>query len=143
MGFAVRAKRPPGFMNVDLEIVSRSKLDVLEAGFSKVAHALYSAPLRKGIYLLSLECNRYPRNADSGILVLCDAVDELGRAERRLWNRALSRTFDVGYGFESGVRLVRATLRPETLERVAALRAAVAFSCYQELAANQPLLAPR
>ena len=137
----MRAKHPPGFLNVDLEINSRSKLELLEVGLSKVAHALYSAPLRKGIYLLSLECNRYPKNADSGILALCDAVDELGRAERRLWDRALSRKFDVGYSFEAGVRLVQAALRPETLKRVVALRATVAFSCYQELAANQPLQA--
>jgi hypothetical protein len=37
----------------------------------------------------------------------------------------------VGYNFETGVRLVRVALRPETLKRVVALRATAAFSCYR------------
>ena len=121
---------------MDLEIVSRSRLALLEAGFSKAAHALHSAALRTGIYLLSLESNRYPKDADSGIVALCNAVDELGGAERRLWDRALSRTFDVGCSLETKSRLVQVVLRPETLKRVIALRATVAFSCYQEVAAD-------
>lgn len=138
----MRAKRPSGFLNVDLEVVSRSKLALLEAGFSKAAHALHSAALGTGVYLLSLESNRYPKDADSGIVALCDAVEELGRAERRLWDRALSRTFDVGYSLESKSRLVQVVLRPATLKRVVALRATVAFSCYRGVESDKTLQAP-
>jgi hypothetical protein len=126
-----------GFLNVDLEIVSRSKLDAVGEGISKLAHALYSAPLRKGVYLLAVECNRCPKNADAGILALCDAVDQLGRAERRLWDRALSRRFDVGYSFTPGVSSVQVALDPGTLERVVALGGTVAFTCYEDLDSEQ------
>lgn len=127
-----------GFLNVDLEIVSRSKLDAVEVGFRKLVHKLYCAPWRKGLYLLAVECNRCPKNADAGILALCDAVDQLGRAERRLWDRALSRRFDVGYSFTPGVSSVQVALHPETLGRVVALGGTVTFTCYEDLDSFEP-----
>jgi hypothetical protein len=126
----VRAKPPPGFKNVDLEIVSRSKLHAIEAAVNDRAHALFSGPLRKGIFLLSLECNSYPKDADAAIVGLCTALDGLGKSERQIWDRALRRTFDVGYGITPGCRGVHVALRPETLRRVTALGATVAFTCY-------------
>ncbi len=126
----MRAKPPPGFKNVDLEIVSRSKLHALEAAVNDKAHALFSGPLRKGIFLLSLECNSYPRDANAAIVGLCEAVEGLNKCERKIWERALSRTFDVGYGVKPGSRGVHVVLRPETLRRVTALGATIAFTCY-------------
>ena len=117
-------------MNVDLEIVSRSKLDAIEKAVQNKAYALFCGPIRKGIFLLSLECNRYPKDADAAIVELCTTVDELGNSERQLWDRALRRTFDVGYGISSGSRAVYVGLRPETLRRITALGATIAFTCY-------------
>jgi hypothetical protein len=107
----VRAKPPPGFKNVDLEIVSRSRLDALETALGDSAHALFSGALRRGIYMLALECNHYPKDADSGIVLLCAAVERLGKSERSLWDKALSRTFDIGYGLggESGLASIKRT----------------------------------
>jgi hypothetical protein len=127
--FAVRAKPSPGFKNVDLEIVSRSRLDAIETAVSDTAHALYSGPLRKGIFLLSLECNVYPKDADAAIIRLCAAVDRFSKSERRIWERALRRTFDVGYDVAPG-GTVHVALQPETIKRAAALGAMVAFTCY-------------
>lgn len=128
----VRAKPPPGFKNVDLEIVSRSKLDAIETAVSDIAHALYSGPIRKGIFLLSLECNIYPNNADAAIIRLCAAVSRLGKSERRIWARALRRTFDVGYDITHKGATAHVALRPETLKHVVALGATVAFTCYRD-----------
>jgi hypothetical protein len=119
-------------MNVDLEIVSRSKLDGIEKAVQERAHALFCGPVRKGIFLLSLECNRYPKDADAGIVELCTTVDALGDSDRRLWDRALRRTFDVGYRIASGSRAVHVGLRAETLRRVTRLGATVAFTCYRD-----------
>lgn len=118
-------------MNVDLEIVSRSRLERLEQAVQDSAHAIYRGPLRRGIFLLSLECNSYPKNADVGIGRLCDAVERLGPSERRLWERALSRTFDVGYCLAEGDKAVQFSLQPSTLSRVVAVGATVAFTCYR------------
>lgn len=119
------------FLNVDLEIVSRSRLERLEQAVQDSAHAIYLGPLRRGVFLLSLECSSYPRNADVGIRRLCDAVEGLGPSERRLWKRALSRTFDVGYSLAEGDKAVQVSLQPATLSRVVAVGATVAFTCYR------------
>ena len=126
-------------MNVDLEIVSRFKLDAIETSVSDLAHALYSGPAgKKGTYLLALECNRYPKNADAGILALCAAVDRLSKMERRLWDRALSRRFDVGYELMAGVSRVTVALKPDTLRRVADLGAEVVLTCYRYAGEGEP-----
>jgi hypothetical protein len=117
-------------MNVDLEIVSRAKLCALEKAVSRMAYPLYSGPIRKGIFLLSVECNSVPKDADTAIIKLCAAVEALGDDERRLWDGALKRTFDVGYAPMPGCRPVHVSLRPETLKRVTALDASIAFTCY-------------
>lgn len=126
----MKARSAREFRNVDLEILARSKLDAIEAGMSGKAHALFSGRVRKGLYLLALECNVYPEGADAAILELCEAVEELGHSERQLWERASQRTFDVGYGMTAGSRTVHVALNPETLRRVAALGATIAFTCY-------------
>jgi hypothetical protein len=135
----MRAKHPPGFLNVDLEIVSRSKLDALEAAVSATAHALYCGPVRKGIFLLSLECNVYPKDADAAISRLCAAIDRLGKSERRIWEQALERTFDVGYSLTDKALAVRVVLRPETLERIVAIGGTVAFTCYRDAYGTNPI----
>ena len=128
--FAMKSKAPPGFINVDLDIVSRAKLGAIEASLSQTAYSLYSGPVRKGIFLLRLECNSDPKDADTATIKLCTAIEALGSNERRLWDRALKRTFDVGYEIIPGCRAVHVSLRPETLQRVTALGATVAFTCY-------------
>ncbi len=128
--FAMKSKAPPGFINVDLDIVSRAKLGAIEASLSQTAYSLYSGPVRKGIFLLRLECNSDPKDADTATIKLCEAIEALGGNERRLWERALKRTFDVGYEIIPGCSAVHVSLRPETLKRVTALGATVAFTCY-------------
>ena len=128
--FAMKSKAPPGFINVDLDIVSRAKLGAIEASLSQTAYSLYSGPVRKGIFLLRLECNSDPKDADTATIKLCAAIEALGGNERRLWERALKRTFDVGYEIIPGCSAIHVSLRPETLKRVTALGATVAFTCY-------------
>ena len=126
----MKSKASAGFMNVDLDILSRARLGAIEAAVSRTAHALYSGLIRKGIFLLRLECNSDPTDTDTAIIKLCTAIETLGSNERRLWDRALKRTFDVGYEIMPGCRAVHVSLRPETLQRVTALGATVAFTCY-------------
>lgn len=128
--FAMKSKASAGFMNVDLDILSRARLGAIEAAVSRTAYALYSGSIRKGIFLLRLECNSDPTDADTATIKLCAAIEALGSNERRLWDRALKRTFDVGYEIMPGCRAVHVSLRPETLQRVTALGATVAFTCY-------------
>lgn len=131
--YPMRANSPQGFRNVDLEIVSRSKLDALEAALRGTAQALYCGPVRRGIFLLALECDRCSKDADAAIVALCVAVGRLSKAERRIWDRALKRTFDVGYDLGVGKKAVNVALQPTTLEHIVAIGATVAFTCYREV----------
>ncbi len=119
-------------MNVDLEIVSSSKLDAIETSVSDLAHPVYCGPAgKKGTYLLALEGNKYPKNADAGVLALCAAIDRLSNKERLLWDRARSRRFDVGYELIPGAKNVAVALAVDTLRRIVELKAEVAFTCYR------------
>ena len=127
----MKATRPPGFQNVDLEIGSSDPLNTLSEEMGRTVLVLYSGPGKGKRHLLCLESARCWNTPDAAARALCSAVERLSIHGRRLWDRATLRHFDVGYELSSGARSVHASLRPDTLERVVALGATVAFSCYR------------
>jgi hypothetical protein len=88
-------------MNVDLEIVSRSKLDAIEKVVQDKAHALFCGPVRRGIFLLSLECNRYPKDAES-VPALFLAVDGVICHVDMLMTKRPNPTLQGSTGFRPG-----------------------------------------
>ena len=119
------------FLNVDLEIVSSSKLDALTAEMGRRVVVLHSGPASKPKHhLLALESSRYLRNADAVIHALCSVVESLSPTSRRIWQRA-QKEFDVGYELRRSERSLRFSLRPDTLQRVAALGARLTVTCYR------------
>lgn len=128
----MKASRSPGFINVDLEVLSRVRLDPLERALEGTAHALYSGPLRGGVFLLALECNAFPRDADVAIVRLCTAIESLPEAQRRTWDTALSRRFDVGFRLLRGSASEHIALKEKTLRRLVGVGATVAFTCYRD-----------
>ncbi len=129
--FAVKPKRPAGFLNVDLEILSSYSLDLLAGEFGKVAVILYSGPGEGGQQLLCLESLRCPDTPETAARALCRAVERLSPEARGSWDRARRKALNVGYELPSGVRSVQITLEPATLRRIVALGATVAFTCYR------------
>lgn len=120
------------FHNVDLEIVSASKLDALAAEMGRRVIVLHLGPASEPRrHLLALESSRYLRNPDAVIHALCSVVESLSPASRRVWQRA-RKEFDVGYGLRSSERSLRFSLRPDTLQRVAALGASLTVTCYRD-----------
>jgi hypothetical protein len=132
----------PQFLNVDLEIVSRKKLDVLVRELGERVFVLYSGPaarVKRGKrvqHLLAMEIAAAgvmrSRTPDRIIHALCDVIEELSPASRRLWDGA-ARVFDIGYELRpAGKKLFQLTLKPDTVERVAALGATIAVTCYPD-----------
>lgn len=119
-----------GFLNVDLEIEASFPLDVLEAEMGQAVIALYCGPGKPKRFLLCLESPRWPRNPDSAAKDLCSVIERLSDKGKRLWKRAQRKEFDVGYEMAEGERAVQASLKHETLQRIVALGATVAFTCY-------------
>jgi hypothetical protein len=121
----------PYFLNVDLEIESASKLDSLVTAMGKRVLVLHSGPGSTKRHLLALEILRDQKGADATIHALCAVVEGMPPAPRRAWNAAARKEFDVGYQLRPSERLLRCTLRRDTLERMARLGATLAITCYR------------
>ncbi len=126
----MKAKRPAGFLNVDLEIVSCSPLNLLAAEMAVLV--LHSGPGNGRQHLLCLESLRWPDTPETAARELCRAVERLSPGARKIWDRAQRKEFNVGYELSAGVWAVQVTLQPETVRRIVALGATVAFTCYRE-----------
>ena len=119
----------PNFLNVDLEIWSASKLDVLCAEMGERVSVHYCGPAPKR-HLLAVANSRYYKNPDSAVHALCKVVESLSPAGRRIWKTA-RKTFDVGYELRRSERSSHFSLRPDTLARVSNLGATLAVTYYQ------------
>jgi hypothetical protein len=116
------------FLNVDLEILSREPLDSLAADLGDDVIVLYCGATERG-YLGSFEIAGTSGNADDAMAFLCTLIEGLSDEARTVWNRALARSFDVGYESGSSPRFV-STLREETVKRVAALDGEIVITIY-------------
>jgi hypothetical protein len=120
----------PHFLNVDLEIRSASKLDLIAEAMGERVIVLYCGPVSGKRHLLALEISGRHKGPDATIHALCAAVERLPRTARRLWNKS-RRTFDVGYELRASERSSSFSLRPDTLKRIVKLGASVAVTCYR------------
>ena len=128
----MKAKRPTGYLNVDLDIVSSSSLDTLAEEMGKAVLVLHSGPFVGRQRLLRLESLRWSNSPDAAARELCRAVERLSPGARRVWERARCREFNVGYELPTGLLAVQVTLQPETVKRIVALGGTVAFTCYRD-----------
>lgn len=121
----------PHFLNVDLEIESGSKLDLLAAEMGERVVVLHSGPAsRARRHLLVLESARSFRSPDTAIHALCGVVESLSAEARRIWTAA-RKQFDVGFELRPSEQSSRYALRPDTLERMAGLGAGLRVTYYR------------
>ncbi|MGH7967307.1 MAG: hypothetical protein ACREIC_01130, partial [Limisphaerales bacterium] len=126
-------------------------LEPLAREMGKAVLVLYSGRGTGRNHLLILECSHSPSTPDSTALALCSVIERLSVRGRQLWARAKRKEFNVGYDLVEGARLVQTSLRRETLNRIVALGATVAFTCYRgesnepgrAASGSQPLSPPR
>jgi len=109
----------PHFLNVDLEIRSKAKLDSIAAEMGARVLVSYCGPEQKRSFL-AVESAREHKGPDATIHGLCAVVEALSPVARRIWNRA-RKVFDIGYELLPLESSCYFTLRPDTLERVAKL----------------------
>jgi hypothetical protein len=126
-----RAPDAAQFLNVDLDVYSRSDLQPLVNRFGKKVIALYVGRERRR-YSAHLELARYQRKpaADSTIRAFCTLIRALPKRERELWNGATRREFSVGV--QAGLRPFACDFRIEaqTVKAVAELGAAIVLTVY-------------
>jgi hypothetical protein len=128
----VKRKAPDAqFLNVDLDVYSRSDLQPLVNGFGKKVIVLYVGRERRR-FSAHLELARYFRkpSADSTIRAFCTLIRALPRPERELWNGARTREFSVGV--QAGQQPFACDFRIEgqTVKAVAELGAVIVLTVY-------------
>ena len=118
------------FLNVDLDIFSKSRLEKLVAAFGDVISVHYVG--REGSrYSAHLELGRYfPKDADSGVKALTALVRRLPASARRIWKNAQTKDFNIG--IQGGIRphYSEFPLKAKTLGEVARLGARVVITVY-------------
>ncbi len=95
-------------------------------------YVLHSGPGSTKRHLLSLGISRTlkVKSPDATIHALCDVVESVTPAARRIWNAAI-KEFDVGYELRATERCSRFSLRPDTLKRIAKLGATLTVTYYR------------
>jgi hypothetical protein len=130
------AKRPDGFVNVDLEVGARTR-----AALAPLIEELEQYELWRGrigrLYRAHYEVHLCP-GANATIHKLAAMIEALHGPARRAWNAAPFRDFNIGVELEPGVRNIELALDDETVRRVIALGGRIVFTAYQ-ISAMQPL----
>jgi len=130
--FACLRMKPPYFLNVDLDIESKSSLRSLVRELGKRVTVMFSGRMN-GRYCLFVESAGSERHQDATIKALCALIEGLSPSSRQLWDAAHRKEFDLGYESRfSSQRANRFRILPDTLRRVAELRASVAVTLYSE-----------
>ena len=118
------------FLNVDLDIRSRARLEPLVAAFGDRVVVLHVGPEGKGHGAHLELANSYGKDANALIRALIALVRKLPKAGRKLWKQAQSREFNIG--IDAGVKPFSYELRldSETLDSVASVGGRVVFTVY-------------
>jgi hypothetical protein len=120
------------FLNVDLIIDSRSDLRPLITAMEKHLIVLYLGR-EKRTYKACVEVSGMPKTPESAICAFCKLIESLSPADRRFWNSAKTRTFDIGIDSGPAGSYYWSALSPEILARVAKLKARIAVTVYGKL----------
>jgi hypothetical protein len=118
------------FLNVDLDVYSRSDLQPLVNGFGKKVDPLYVGRERRR-YSAHLELAGIQRpSADATIRAFCSLIRALPKMERELWSGAKMREFSIGV--QAGRQPFACDFRIEaqTVKAVADLGAAIVLTVY-------------
>ena len=117
------------FLNVDLDLVSRSDLQPLVTALEPQAFALHVGR-EKRTYSAHLELTKFPKNPDAAIRGFAALIQNLSRAERKLWDTAKVRDFNIGVQSALQPRAFEIKLTTDTLEIASILKARIVFTVY-------------
>jgi hypothetical protein len=117
------------FLNVDLDIVSARPLEPLVAAFGRsvIVHHVGREGGRHTAHL-SLAVDR--QSADARIRALIRLIRRLPPPARHLWNRAISREFNIGIQAGTSPFSYLVTLEAETVRSIADVSGRIGITTY-------------
>jgi hypothetical protein len=117
------------FLNVDLDIYSRSDLQPLVDAFGKKVVVLYVGRIRR-TYRAALEVGRITKDADDTIRAFCELIRALPRPAKRIWNSAKTRDFNIGLQSADEPHSKEFPLSADTLMQAARVGARIVITVY-------------
>jgi hypothetical protein len=124
------------FLNVDLDIISKSRLEPLVAALGKKVIVLHVGRERSR-YSAHLELSRqFPNSADQTTRALAALVSRLPEPARKLWNRAQVKDFNIGIQGGAKPYSSEFPLSAQTMDAVVKLGARVVVTVYGALEAE-------
>ena len=120
------------FLNVDLDVYSRSNLEPLVGALGKRVHVLYLGRPRQ-TYEAHLEiaiAPRYPESPDRTIKKFAALINSLPKPARKLWDTAKRRDFNIGLQAAMQPHALEFALAPETVRAAASLNARIVITIY-------------
>jgi hypothetical protein len=117
------------FLNVDLDIYSRSDLQPLVAALSQKTFVLHAARYGRS-HSADLELARSPKTANGAIRIFAGLISGLPKRERRLWDMATARDFNIGVQAATQPHSYEIRLAHDTVETVSALKARIVVTVY-------------
>jgi hypothetical protein len=117
------------FLNVDLDIYSKSDLQPIVAALGTGVNVLYLGPNGKG-HCAHLEICKRTKGADATIREFCRILKALPEPARKLWNAATVRSFSIGIQAGKHPNPCDFKIDGETLKAVASLSAEIVITVY-------------
>jgi hypothetical protein len=117
------------FLNVDLEIHSKSDLQALVTALGKKVFVLFVGRVRR-THRTHLELAKITRTADATIRGLCSLIETLPKPERDLWDDAQARDFNVGVQAGTQPHPAEFVIEAGTVKRVGQLGARIVYTIY-------------
>lgn len=117
------------FLNVDLDIYSKTNLKPLVAALGEEVYVLHLGRERD-LWSAHLELAEHPRSVDVAIRRFAALILALPPAARNLWDSATTRDFNIGVQAGSMPRLWEAKIAPQTIQRVSSLKARLVVTVY-------------
>ena len=117
------------FLNVDLDLFSRSDLQPLVTALGSKVFVLFVGRDRQ-TYRAHLELSREPKSADVAIRGFAALISTLPKMERKLWDTAKIRDFNIG--IQAGIQphAYETFLSSEAIDAVSKLKARIVFTVY-------------
>ena len=117
------------FLNVDLEVSSASDLTWLVEELGEDVSNLFCGPAQ-GHFLATFEADPMSADPDGLIGYLCGLIEGLSDEQRRVWDQAFLKIFDIGYQVGNEPPAYQSDLRPETLAAIVRIGASVRITIY-------------
>jgi len=124
------------FLNVDLELYSKSDLQPLVTFMSKRVSVLYVGRERR-MYCAKVELGKYTKDADSTIRGLCALIRSLPAPYREMWDAAKVRDFSIGVEAGTKTSVHDIVIEQETVKAVSELNARIIFTVYASMRTNE------